>query len=66
MKIAVKDYESCLKIPRLHYKHIEKLRFEEITKQRDEIIQRIKRRYGIDPTKANALLKLPDPSLPPE
>ena len=56
----------ALRIPRLHYKHLEKLRFEEIMQQRDEIIERIKRRYGIDPSKANALLKMPDPSLPPE
>lgn len=35
-------------------------------KQRDEIIEKIKKRYGIDPTKAHQLLKMPDPSLPPE
>ena len=62
----MQEYEMALRIPRLHYKHIEKLRFAEIMQQRDEIIGRIKRRYGIDPTKANALLKMPDPSLPPE
>ena len=65
-QVAVDEYEMALRIPRLHYKHLEKLRFEEIMQQRDEIIERIKRRYGIDPSKANALLKMPDPSLPPE
>lgn len=62
----VNEYEMALRIPRMHYKHIEKLRFAEIMEQRDAIIQRIRRRYGIDPTKATALLKMPDPSLPPE
>lgn len=62
----MQEYEMALRIPRLHYKHIEKLRFAEIMQQRDEIIGRIKRRYGIDPTKANAILKMPDSSLPPE
>ena len=35
-------------------------------KQRDQIIERIKKRYGVDPTTSYALLKMPDPSLPPE
>ena len=63
---SVDEYELALRIPRIHYKHLEKLRYAEIMEQRDEIIARLKRRYGIDPTKATALLKMPDPTLPPE
>jgi len=62
----VGEYQMALKIPRQHYKHIENLRFEEIMKQRDEIIARLKKKYGVDPTKQMAQLKMPDPSLPPE
>ena len=39
----------CLKIPRQHYKFIEKLRFEELIIQREEIRARYKKKYGIDP-----------------
>lgn len=60
------EYKMALRIPRQHYKHIEKLRFEEIKKQRDEIVAKLKKKYGIDPTKQMAQLKAPDPSLPPE
>jgi hypothetical protein len=35
MQAEVGEYEMALRIPRQHYKHIEKLRFEEIMKQRD-------------------------------
>lgn len=34
----VGEYKLAIRIPRLHYKHLENLRFEEIMKQRDEII----------------------------
>ena len=50
----VGEYQMALKIPRQHYKHIEKLRFEEIMKQRDEIIAKLKKKYGVDPTKQMA------------
>ena len=50
----VGEYQMALKIPRQHYKHIEKLRFEEIMKQRDEIIVKLKKKYGVDPTKQMA------------
>ena len=60
------EFKLALKIPRQHYRYIENLRFEELMKQRDEIIEKIKKRYGIDPTKAHSILKMPDPSLPPE
>ena len=60
------EFKLALKIPRQHYRYIENLRFDELMKQRDEIIEKIKKRYGIDPTKATSLLKMPDPSLPPE
>lgn len=66
MQKDVGEYEMALRIPRQHYKHIEKLRFEEIIKQRDQIIEKIKKRYGVDPTNSLAMLKMPDPSLPAE
>ena len=50
------EYQLALKIPRQHYKHIEKLRFDELMAQRDEIIARLKKKYGIDPTKQLAQL----------
>lgn len=34
----VNEYELALRIPRMHYKHIERLRFAEIMEQRDAII----------------------------
>lgn len=34
--------------------------------QRDEIVKKLKRRYGVDPTQPGSMLKMPDPSLPPE
>lgn len=34
--------------------------------QRDEIVAKLKKKYGIDPTKQMAQLKMPDPTLPPE
>jgi len=55
-----------LKIPRQHYKYIENLRLEELVSQREEIIKKLKKRYGIDPTQSMQLLKMPDPSLPVE
>lgn len=62
----LKEYKLALRIPRQHYKHIEKLRFEEIMQQRDEIVIKLKKKYGIDPTKQMAQLKPPDSKLPPE
>ena len=38
----------ALRIPRQHYKYIEKLKFEELMKQRDEIIKKLKRKFGVD------------------
>jgi hypothetical protein len=60
----VKDYELALKIPRQHFKHIEKLKYEEMMEQRDLIIAKFKKK-GIDLTKKGALLNMPDPSLDP-
>lgn len=37
-----------------------------MVKQRDEIIEKMRRKYGVDPTKAVSMLKSPDPSLPLE
>ena len=62
----INEYQSCLRIPRQHYKHIEKLRLDELAKQRDEIIKKLKKRYGIDPTQSMQVLKMPDPNLPIE
>ena len=60
------EYKLALRIPRQHYKFIEKLKFEELMEQRDAIIKKMQRKYGIDPTKAMSMLTMPDPSLPPE
>ena len=60
----VKDYELALKIPRQHFKHIEKLKYEEMLEQRDAIIAKFKKK-GIDLTQKGALLDMPDPSLDP-
>ena len=58
------EYRLCLKIPRQHYKYIEKLRFDELIVQREEIRERYKKKYGIDP--AVQVVAMPDPSLPVE
>lgn len=50
MKSEVAEFKLALKIPRYHYKHIENARFEEIMKQRDEIIGNLTKKYGVDPT----------------
>lgn len=62
-QVSVEEYKLALRIPRHHYKHIEKLKMEELAEQRKQIVKRMKKQYGIDPTKT--LLKMPDPSLPP-
>lgn len=59
----VQDYQLALRIPRLHYKHLEQLKFEEMIEQRDKIIAKMKKK-GIDLSAKGSLLKLPDPSLP--
>ncbi len=59
----VDDYEKALRIPRQHYKHLEKLKYEAIMEQRDAIIKKFKKK-GIDLTKKGALVQMPDPSLP--
>jgi hypothetical protein len=60
------EFKLALRIPRQHYKYIEKLRFEELMEQRDEIVEKMKKKYGVDPTQPGNILKMPDPSLPPE
>lgn len=59
----VKEYQLALRIPRQHFKHLEKLRYEEMLEQRDEIIKKMKKK-GIDLTKKGSLVQMPDPSLP--
>jgi len=51
----VKEYQLALRIPRQHFKHIEKLRYEEMIEQRDEIIKKMKKK-GIDLTQKGSLL----------
>lgn len=51
-EFEIGEFKLALRIPRQHYRYIENLRFEELMQQRDEIIEKIKKRYGIDPTKA--------------
>lgn len=43
----VKEYQMALRIPRLHYKHLEQLKYEEMIEQRDQIIKKMKKK-GID------------------
>jgi hypothetical protein len=45
------EYKLALRIPRQHYKYIEKLRFDELIEQREEIRARFKKKFGIDPSK---------------
>ena len=42
------EYKSCLRIPRQHFKFIEKLRLEELMSQRDEILKKMARKFGVD------------------
>jgi len=51
----VKDYQTALRIPRQHYKHLEQLRYEEMLEQRDAIIKKMKKK-GIDLTKKGSLV----------
>ena len=46
----VDEYASALRIPRAHYKHLEKLRYEEIMEQKDKIVARMVKKFGVDPT----------------
>lgn len=59
----VKEYQLALRIPRMHYKHLETLRYEEMIDQRDKIIKKMKKK-GIDLSKIGSLAKKPDASLP--
>ena len=45
---------------------IEKLKYEELMEQRDEIIKKFSRKFGVDKEKALRMMVMPDPSLPPE
>ena len=60
------EYYEALRIPRQHYKFIEKLRYEELMSQRDEIILKFSKKFGVDREKALSMMVMPDPSLPPE
>ena len=44
----VDEYASALRIPRNHYKHLEKLKYEEIMEQKNKIIAKMIKRYGVD------------------
>ena len=62
----VKEYQTALRVPRQHYKFIEKLRFEELMKQRDEIIKKFMKKFGVAKEEALRMMVMPDPSLAPE
>ena len=62
----VGEYKEALRIPRQHYKFIEKLKFEEIKQQRDEIIQKMQRKHNCTREEALKMFVMPDPTLPPE
>ena len=62
----VKEYQTALRVPRQHYKFIEKLRFEELMKQRDEIIKKCMKKFGVAKEEALRMMVMPDPSLAPE
>lgn len=51
----VKEYQLALRIPRQHYKHLEKLRYEEMIDQRDKIIKMMKKK-GINYRKKGSLI----------
>tara|TARA_B110000285_G_C14924330_1_gene514195 strand:+ start:343 stop:504 length:162 start_codon:yes stop_codon:yes gene_type:complete len=42
------------------------MRYEQVIEQRDEIIKKLKKKYGVDPTKMIPTVNMPDPSLPVE
>ena len=54
----VDNYKLALRIPRAHFKEIEKLQYEELMEQRDAIIKKFKKK-GIDITKKGALANMP-------
>lgn len=60
------EYQKALRIPRQHYKMIEKLKYEELMVQRDEIIKKFSRKFGVDADQALRMMVMPDPNLPPE
>jgi hypothetical protein len=66
LEFQLGEFKLCLRIPRQHYKYIEKLRFDELLEQKKEIVKKLKRKYGIDPTAPGGMMKMPDPNLPPE
>lgn len=72
-QLQVAEYEECLRIPRQHYKRIEKLKFEELVEQKNEIKKKLTKKYGYDPTEKGKMgrvmanmvqMQMPDPSLP--
>ena len=66
LNIKMAEYYEALRIPRQHYKFIEKLRYEELMSQRDEIILKFSKKFGVDREKALSMMVMPDPNLPPE
>lgn len=66
LNVKMGEYYEALRIPRQHYKFIEKLRYEELMSQRDEIIKKFSKKFGVDREKALSMMVMPDPSLPPE
>lgn len=60
------EYKEALRIPRQHYKFIEKLKFEEIMKQRDDILTKMTKKFGCSREKALSMMIMPNPDLAPE
>ena len=60
-KLKAKDFEKALRIPREHYKFIDKLKYEEIVTQRDQIIAKVQKAYNVsDKDYALRMLTMPD------
>lgn len=62
----VGEYKEALRIPRQHYKFIEKLKFDEIMKQRDDIIDKMMKKHNCTREQAISMFVMPDPNLPAE
>lgn len=60
------EYYEALRIPRQHYKFIEKLKYEELMRQKDDIVAKFCSKFGVDREKALSMMVMPDPKLPPE
>ena len=53
--MRVDEYAAALRIPRNHYKHLEKLQYEEVLEQKNKIVAKMIKKFGIDPTQPGAI-----------